>query len=47
MVESFQITYQVGAELDSGDDLGDEEDELEPDELDDEDAGELEEVEEL
>ena len=45
LVERFQITYQVGGELDSGDDLGDEEEELDADE--DEEDDELEGVEEL
>ncbi len=45
LVERFQITYQVGGELDSGDDLGEEEETLDPDE--DEEDDELEGVEEL
>ena len=45
LVERFQITYQVGGELDSGDDLGEEEEKLDPDE--DEEDDELEGVEEL
>jgi hypothetical protein len=39
LIEDFRATYQPGAELPAGDgdDLGEEEDELEPDELDPDD----------
>ena len=47
LVDRFQITHQAGGELDAGDDLVEEEPDLTPDPLEDEEEDDLEGVEEL